>query len=140
MSAHFTFEVHTPHRLFFSDRVEAITLTLLDGEICVYAKHSAFTAPVLCCILYIKDDKGRWRQAFITEGILEVKDHKTVLMVDVAEWPEEIDPERARAAKEHAEASLQMAALKFEVEKAKARIRRAEFRLKACELKTSVRN
>ena len=136
MPAHFTFEVHTPHRLFFSERVEAVTLTLLDGEICVYAKHSAFTAPVLCCILQIKDGNGRWRHAFITDGILEVKEHKTVLMVDVAEWPEEIDPKRARAAKEHAEASLKTAALKFEVENAKAKIRRAEFRLKASELKS----
>ena len=131
MSAHFTFEVHTPYRLFFSGKVEAVTLTLLDGEIGVYAKHSPFTAPVLCCILRIKNDKGQWRPAFITDGILEVKDHKTVLMVDTAEWPDEIDPERARKAKQQAEANLETAALKFEVEKAKTGIRRAEFRLKA---------
>jgi F-type H+-transporting ATPase subunit epsilon len=134
MAALFNFEVHTPYRLFFSGRVTAISLTLADGDIGVYAQHSPFTAPALACILRIKDDKGVWRPAFITEGILEVKDHKTVLMVDAAEWPEEIDHERAAAAKQQAAQSLESAMLKFEVANAQAKLRRAEYRLKAWEL------
>jgi F-type H+-transporting ATPase subunit epsilon len=124
----YNFEVHTPYRPFFTGRVEAVTLTLMDGEIGVYAKHAPFAAPVLSCILRIKDDKG-WRSAFITEGILEVKDHKTVLMVDAAEWPEEIDIERARVAKREAEESINSAGEKFDLDRAKARLRRAEYRL-----------
>jgi F-type H+-transporting ATPase subunit epsilon len=112
--------------------VEAVTLTLMDGEIGVYAKHSPFTAPVLSCVLRIKDDGG-WRSAFITEGILEVKDHKTVLMVDAAEWPKEIDSERARTAKQKAEEAIKLASEKFEINHAKARLRRAEFRLLAAD-------
>jgi F-type H+-transporting ATPase subunit epsilon len=114
--------------------VESVTLTLTDGEIGIFAKHSPFTAPIRSCILRIKDDKGDLRPAFVTDGILEVKDHKTVLMVDTAEWPEEIDPDRARIAKAQASADLESAMMKFEIEKAKARIRRAEFRLKVCEM------
>jgi F-type H+-transporting ATPase subunit epsilon len=124
----YNFEVHTPYRPFFTGRVEAVTLTLMDGEIGIYAKHSPFTAPVLSCMLRIKDDGG-WRSAFITEGILEVKDHKTVLMVDAAEWPEEIDGERARTAKREAEEAIKSASEKFELNRAKARLRRAECRL-----------
>jgi F-type H+-transporting ATPase subunit epsilon len=124
----YNFEVHTPYRPFFTGRVEAVTLTLMDGEIGIYAKHSPFTSPVSSCILRIKDDGG-WRSAFITEGILEVKDHKTVLMVDAAEWPEEIDAERAHAAKRTAEESIKSASEKFELDRAKARLRRAEYRL-----------
>jgi F-type H+-transporting ATPase subunit epsilon len=134
MPALFNFEVHTPYRLFFSGKAEAITLTLADGEIGVYAKHTAFTAPVVSCILRIKDDKGQWRPAFITDGILEVKEYKTVLMVDAAEWPEEIDPGRARAAKQEAEETLATAMLKFESDNAREKLRRADFRLKAREL------
>ena len=131
MSALFTFELHTPYRPFFIGRVESILLTLSDGEIGVYANHSAFTAPCLSCIIRFKDDKGCDRLAFITEGILEVKEHKTVLMVDSAEWPEEVDPDRARVAKQQAEENLKTASLKFEVDHVKARLRRAEYRLKA---------
>ena len=131
----YNFEVHTPYRPFFTGRVEAVILTLMDGEIGVYAKHSPFTAPVLSCILRIKDDSG-WRSAFITEGILEVKDHKTVLMVDSAEWPEEINAERARAAKQKSEESIKSASEKFELDRAKARLRLAEYRLLFTSAKT----
>jgi F-type H+-transporting ATPase subunit epsilon len=137
MPALYIFEVHTPYRPFFSGTVESISLTLSDGEIGVYAKHSPFTAPVVSCILRIKDDQGAVRSAFITDGILEVKDHKTVLMVDTAEWPEEIDTERALKVKQGAEEDLQKALSKHDADIIKVRLRRAEYRLKAAELKTS---
>jgi F-type H+-transporting ATPase subunit epsilon len=135
MAALFNFEVHTPYRLFFSGSVQAITLTLVDGEVGVYAHHSPFTAPAVSCILRIKDDQGLWKNAFITGGILEVKEHKNVLMVDAAEWPEEIDRDRAEAAKRQAREALETAMLKFEIDNARARLRRAELRLKAWELR-----
>jgi len=131
MTAPFLFEVHTLYRLFFSGRVESITLTLSDGEIGVYANHSFFTAPVLSCILRIRDAGGVPRSAFVTGGILEVKKHKTVLMVDAAEWPEEIDRDRAMLARENAEREIGQATTRFGIENARARLRRAEFRLKA---------
>jgi F-type H+-transporting ATPase subunit epsilon len=131
----FTFEVHTPYRRFLSDRVEALVITLSDGEIGVYANHSAFTAPVETGIMNIKDKDGQWRSAFITEGILEVKEHKTVLMVNAAEWPEEIDKDRAREAKDRAEERLKNGMLKFETDKAASSLKRARFRLKVWELR-----
>ena len=133
MSELFNFEVHTPYRLFFSGKAQVITLPLVDGEIGVYAHHSPFTAPVITGILRIKDGKGEWRPAFITDGILEVKDHKNVLMVDAAEWPEEIDCERAKQAKEQAEQSLAAGILKFEAENIAVSLKRANMRIKAAE-------
>jgi len=135
MATPFKFEIHTLYRLFFSDMVESVTLTLADGDIGVYANHSFFTAPVLSCILRVKDKSGVLRLAFITDGILEVKGHNTMLMVDAAEWPDEIDLERAHTAMEEAEREIAEATLPFELERAKARLRRAEFRLKAHELR-----
>ncbi|MDR2718730.1 MAG: ATP synthase F1 subunit epsilon [Treponema sp.] len=131
----FNFEVHTPYRLFFIGKVESVVMTLADGEIGVYAHHAPFTAPSESCILRIKDDEGVIRSAFVTEGILEVKDHKDVLMVDDAEWPEEIDPDHARATRQQAEEKIKSASLKLEIDRAKIRLRRAEFRLKAWELR-----
>ena len=137
MAALFNFEVHTPYRLFFSEKVEAIVITLADGEVGVYANHSPFTAPTLSCVLSIKNNHGEWRSAFVTDGILEVKDSKfkNVLMEDAAQWPEEIDREQALRDKEQAEDSLKFSMLKFEVDNAKAKLRSAEFRLKACGMK-----
>jgi F-type H+-transporting ATPase subunit epsilon len=131
----FPFEVHTPYRRFFHDYIEALVITLVDGEIGVYANHSAFIAPVETGIMRIKDKDGQWRGAFTTEGILEVKEHKTVLMVDAAEWPEEIDKDRALEAKGRAEEQLTSEMLKFEVDNAASSLKRANFRLKAWDLR-----
>ena len=133
MATLFPFEVHTPYRLFYSGTVEVIVLTLLDGEVAVYANHSAFTAPVVPCLLKIKDKDGKWKTAFVAEGILEVKQHKNVLLVDTAEWPGEIDFERAKNAKERAEEILSRGGMKFETENAASSLRRAQMRIKAKE-------
>jgi F-type H+-transporting ATPase subunit epsilon len=126
----FKFEVHTPYRRFFSGEVQAINLTLADGEITVYANHSLITAPVVAGILKIKDESGAWTQAFIAEGLLEVKSHNTMLMADAAEWPAEIDIERARKSKAAAEETINSSTFKFESTAAEAALRRAEFRLR----------
>jgi len=131
----FNFEIHTPQRFFYSGKAQAITLGLVDGEIGIYANHSPFTAVTVTCILRIKDENGQWRSAFVSSGILEVKQHKNVLMVESAEWPEEIDKDRALGSKEQAEKILSDANLKFETDKAKEKLRRAEFRLKALALR-----
>ena len=130
MAKLFPLEVHTPTRLFFSAPVEAFTALLEDGEIGVHGGHAPFAASVRTGIFKIKDKEGVWREAFTTEGMLEVRKGKTVLMVGVAEWPQEIDAERARAAKNEAEETLKVRILKFETEAAKAQLRRAEMRLK----------
>jgi F-type H+-transporting ATPase subunit epsilon len=130
MAASFNFEIYTPYRLFFSGFVQAIVLTLVDGEVAVYANHAPFTAPVIPCLLKIKDAKGNWRTAFTSEGFLEVRNSKTILVSDTAEWPEEIDYERARDAKERAEKSLEGSIFKFEINSASASLKRADMRIK----------
>ena len=131
MAVLFSFEVHTPYRLFFSGPVEAVVLTLIDGEVGVYANHVAFTAPVVPCLLKFRNKDGDWKTAFISEGILEVNSHKTILVSDAAEWPWEIDYERAVRAKEEAEEIIAAGMLKFETETAAASLRRANLRIKA---------
>jgi F-type H+-transporting ATPase subunit epsilon len=130
MAKLYSFEVHTPYRLFYRGPVEAVSLTLIDGEAGVYADHAPFTAPVKTGLLRIKDKEGQWKPAFITEGILEVKSHKTVLMVDAAEWPGEIDHDRALSAKQRAEEVLKDGTLKFETDAARIALNRAEGRIK----------
>jgi len=133
MAALYSFEVHTPNRLFYSESVEAVVLSLMDGEVGVYANHSPFTAPVSTCILKIKDKNGNWKIAFIDEGILEVKKTKTILITDNAEWPEEIDYERATEMKDRAEFILAGAIHKFEIDTASSFLKRAQVQIKAWE-------
>ncbi|WP_010263776.1 ATP synthase F1 subunit epsilon [Treponema primitia] len=135
MPSLFTFEVHTPYRPFYKDKVEAISVTLLDGEVGILAHHAAITAPIKPCLVKIKERSGQWKTGFVSEGILEVAGGKTVLMVDSAEWPDEIDHERALEAKRQAEEILKNSSFKFESGTAKQKLERADMRLKAWELR-----
>ncbi|MDR2193018.1 MAG: ATP synthase F1 subunit epsilon [Treponema sp.] len=136
MAALFPFEIHTPYRKFYSDMVECIIVQLIDGEIGVYANHTFFTASARADIVKIKDKKGVWKNAVAAEGILEVKGHKSVLLVDAAELPEEIDRDRAMEEKKRAEDVINKGGgLKFEVDKAKISLARAEARLKAWDMR-----
>ena len=126
----FTFELDTPYRRFFSGKIQALTLTLPDGDITVYANHSFFTAPVLAGFVKIKGEDGTWKNAFVSEGILEVKAHNTILMADAAEWPEEIDRERAEKSLADAEETIGSSMFRFETTAAEAAARRAKLRLK----------
>jgi F-type H+-transporting ATPase subunit epsilon len=135
VAALFTFEVHTPYRLFYKGKVEYVSVTLPDGEIGILAHHEAITAPVKPCILKIKDKDGQWKIGFSSEGILEVAGGKTVLMADAAEWPDEIDHERALEAKKQAEEVLADTSFRFEADAARLKLERADMRLKAWEMK-----
>lgn len=134
MAKNFRFEIYTPYRLFFADEVEAIVIRIADGDIGIYADHSPFTAPVKISVLRVHDKNGSWKYAFINDGIIEVKKTKTVLLVDAAEWPEEIDIARAQKAKEDALADLENSSFKFEHNAAKQKLLRAETRLQAHDL------
>ena len=133
MAVLFPFEVHTPLRLFFSDSVEAVIMTLMDGEIGIYANHTPFISPVSTCLLRIKDSNGKWRIAIVDEGLVEVKKRKTILVSDSAEWPEEINYEQAVEMKERAEFVLAGAIHKYEIETATSFLKRAQMQIKAWE-------
>ncbi|MDR1625214.1 MAG: ATP synthase F1 subunit epsilon [Spirochaetia bacterium] len=126
----FTLEVHTPHRLFFSGKVRGAIVPLDDGEAGIVVNHSPFIAPLAVGILKIQDADGLWTEAFITSGILEVKTRKTVILVEAAEWPGEINEAAARASKNEAEETLKTRILKFETATAREKLKRAEMRLK----------
>jgi F-type H+-transporting ATPase subunit epsilon len=130
MAETFTLEIYTPRRLFLSGPVEMLILTIADGEIGVQAGHTNITAPVKCCVARIKE-AGAWKIAFVSDGIIEVKRDKTVILTDAAEWPEEIDREQVILSKKTAEETLKSASFNFETSAAKRKIKRAEIRLKA---------
>lgn len=129
MARLFKLEIHTPHRLFFSGDVECFIATLADGEIGVYAGRSPFTAPLMTCGLRIKGEDGVWKEAAVTTGIVEVTRAGAIVLASSAEWPEEIDRERAEEAIKRAEERLDETHLKFETVRAQSSYERATNRL-----------
>ncbi|WAM34876.1 ATP synthase F1 subunit epsilon [Caldicellulosiruptor morganii] len=132
--AEFELEVLQPERIFFKDRVEMIVVRAIDGEIGVMAGHEPIITPIGIGKLKIKKD-GKWREAAIAGGILEVNQNRVVILSDAVEWPEEIDRQRALAAKERAERKLQQKLPPDEFEGYQAALYRALNRLRMVEEK-----
>jgi F-type H+-transporting ATPase subunit epsilon len=128
MAVDFACEILTPYRRFFSGKVESATFTTHDGRIEVLARHESLVAPVKVGHLRLVVG-GKVKKASVTEGFARVKQGKIDFFVDAAEWPEEIDRERAERALGRALKRLSAETLPWRIESSKRAIARAQNRL-----------
>ena len=123
-------DVVTPEKLAYSEQVDLIEAPAIDGLIGIWPKHAPLvTAMQIGVVRVVKD--GEESQIAISEGFMEVQPERINLVVRTAELPEEIDIERAEAAKERAEEKLEKDHEKVDFAKAEAAYDRALARLKA---------
>lgn len=130
MAPTFKLEIVTPERVFFSEDVEMLVVKTPQGEMGVLAGHIPLVAAVAVGSCRIKRTNGEWAEAVLTEGFLEVKQAKTIVFTDTAEWPQEIDSHRAEAARKRAEERLAMKQSEQEYVRSHAALARAMARLK----------
>jgi len=97
----FKLEVICLERFFLNQQVEAITVTLSDGEITVLAHHAPMIAALTIGAIKIKID-GKFRDAFCSEGFMEVRPDKVIIFAQACEWADEIDVVRAKNARDRA--------------------------------------
>ena len=105
MAKTFKFEVITPEKVFYSSDVDMIIFNREDGEMGVMADHMPMVVAVDIGMLKIVKD-GMYKFAAISEGFIQITDKGVTAIVDAAEWPEDIDIERAERAKKIAEDKL----------------------------------
>jgi F-type H+-transporting ATPase subunit epsilon len=123
-------EVITPERLFYEGEIELVIARTLLGDEGFMANHSWACKLLATGELWIQEKGSRdFKVAAISGGYIDVQ--KTiVIFTDSAEWPEEIDAERAQRAKERAEDSLAAFPNKgIEIELAKIAIEKALTRI-----------
>lgn len=101
----FHLEIVVLDRAFYSDEVQELVIQTPGGEIGVLGGHIPMVVVVSAGLVKIKRE-DRWLYAAVSEGFLEVTGDKAVLLADSAEWPGEIDIERAKAAEERARKRL----------------------------------
>ena len=124
----FSCEILTPYRRFYSGKAESVTFVTHDGQIEILANHESLVAPVRIGQLRLVV-AGKARRAAITEGFARVKGGKVDLFVDAAEWPEEIDRERAESALGRAAKRLATETLAWRIEASKRAAARAHNRI-----------
>ena len=101
----FKVSIITPERSFYEGEATMVEFNTVEGEIGVLPKHIPLTtviAPGICTITEVDGKK----KAAIHAGLAEILPDKVTLLAEVAEWPSEIDVERARNAEDRARARL----------------------------------
>ncbi|MBI4882191.1 MAG: ATP synthase F1 subunit epsilon [Planctomycetes bacterium] len=128
----FRLQVITPERVLLDTRARSVQAVAIDGMLGVLYNHAPLVTPLVPAVLEYVEDNGERRTLAVGEGFLEVVDNHVRAMVDSAERPEQIDGERAEAAKERARQRLATRGAKdVDYARAEAALRRAIARLKA---------
>lgn len=98
----FKLKIISPDRLFYEDDVTMIELGTTEGEMGVYAGHIPLTSVLVPDT--IKIHKGEEiRKAALHSGFIEILPDSVTVLAEIAEWPEEIDVNRANEARIRAE-------------------------------------
>lgn len=119
MASTFRLQIVTPSRTFYDDEVEMTIVKTTEGDLGVMKNHMLMVAPLSIGKVKIKKD-GQFKEAAISEGFVQVESEYTRIITDSAEWPEEIDVNRAEEAKERAERRL--ASKNSDIDKVRAEI------------------
>jgi F-type H+-transporting ATPase subunit epsilon len=101
-------EIVTPQGLVFSDEVDEVTAAGSEGEFGVLPGHVPFVTTLKIGLLTCK--KGNeTKYFFVNWGYAEVGHDKVMILADSAEKSDEINLERALAARKRAEERLKHA-------------------------------
>ena len=133
MSDELILEIVTPEKMAFSGNVEEVTIPGTEGEFGVLRGHEAFLTSVdIGELSFIRD--GKKTHYAVNTGYAEVTGSKVTVLIETAERSDGIDKDRARRAKENAEARLaQIAKDNSEFEKIHLALVRAITRINVAE-------
>ena len=113
---------------FYQGSCESMVLPVKDGVYGVQAGHSPVLVAIHMGMLKFTVD-GETREILVGDGIAEVTPTFVLLLVDSAERPEDIDKNRAEAARIRAEERLQHKQSMHEYYQTKIALDRAMLRL-----------
>lgn len=131
--ASFILEIVTPDKEFFSGEVDMVIVRGVEGDLAVLKNRAPLVTPLAIGKITIKTGEKK-RIAAVAGGYIKVTKEKTTIVADAAEWPEEIDVERAKKAKERAEKRLKSRPDGLDVARAEVALKRAINRLDVVDL------
>lgn len=125
----FKVEIITPDRVFHTGEATMIEFNTAAGEIGVYKKHIPLTTVLAPGIVTIHRDGEENLVAAVHSGFAEILPDKVTLLAEIAEWPEEIDKNRAQAARQRAEERLANKTEATDLKRAEFALRKALVRI-----------
>lgn len=131
MATAYRLEIVTPEKLFFEGDVIGVSMTTIDGEIGILAKHISCVAAITPSVFRFQTENGDWRAAAIAGGFAMIGPEGVKVLADAFEWPEDIELERAKEAKRRAEERISSGSEEINLARAQIALQRALSRLKA---------
>jgi len=125
-------EIVTAERQVYSDEVTAIIAEGTEGQMTILPKHAPLITMLAPGALTIRKEGDEILMA-ITGGFLEVRPEKVIVLADACERSDEIDVERAMAAKQRAEERLKVPSAEVDQGRAEAALRRSLARIRVAE-------
>ena len=124
----FTLQIISPDRIFYEGEASFVEMVTSEGEIGVYKNHIPMTNILVPGIVKIHESNGV-KEAAVHAGFVEILPDKIVIMAEVAEWPDEIDINRAEEARKRAERRLSSNGSEINVARAEAALKRSLTRI-----------
>lgn len=124
----FKLQIISPTRVFFDEAVDMVEMKTTEGEIGVLAGHIPLTTILEPGVLRIKID-GNVREAALHDGFVQIQKDKVTVLAESCEWPDEIDANRARKAKERAERRLTSGSKEVDMVRAELALKKALIRI-----------
>lgn len=114
--------------------VNKIVVQGMEGEMAILNDHIPLVTPLAVGKLIILiDDKQE--EAVLAGGFIQVAEGEVTIVAEAAEWPNEIDVDRAQAAKERAESRLKERGENTDIKRAGASLKKAKGRIDIAEKK-----
>ena len=129
MSKNFNLKIVASDKQFYDGPCQKLIMPALDGLLEVMAGHESTVTAIRSGELRYEID-GIWHKAAVSDGFVEIMPDHTILLVDTAELPEEINVKRAQQALERAQERLRQNESMKEYYYSKAALARAMARLK----------
>lgn len=124
----FLLKIITPERLFYEGEAEMVEFNTTEGEVGIYKNHVPMTVIISPGILTITMPDGE-KEAALHAGFVEILQDQVTILAEAVEWPDEIDENRARSAKERAERRLQEREAGIDEDRAQIALMRALTRI-----------
>lgn len=121
-------KILTPSKVEVDEEVEKVFTDTKGGKIEFLANHAPIILSTKTCITEYVDINGTKKTLFTSNGVINLKNNELVLCCDAAEYPDEIDLDRAEEAKARAEKRLHESN-KVDVTRAEAALARAVIRI-----------
>ena len=106
MANTFKLKIMTADSIKVDEDAISITVKTIDGKIVLLANHADIVINTIPCVTEVVKANGEREEFFTSKGIIGFKDNKLNFCCNSSEHKNEIDIERAKAAKERAEKRL----------------------------------